>query len=389
MSLPKRRVQRTGTFHRVRATDKRYRLLWNRLFKFFIGNWQGSSQSLSVATRTKQEFRQLREIKSHTSLRGIAALLVVFHHYRVNLPSELNPDNYTRFFDSAASFVDFFFMLSGFVIAYVYINRPTDWLSFFRSRFARIYPLHFFTLMWMIALGVYTKGSLSEQVVSNIILVHAWGIFDAYHLNFPSWSISGEFAAYLSFPLVLYLIRWPWALLTACSAVIGLHEILVFHIDLPWERLALLRAVPGFCIGVLLHSRRDVFKHMSQQSISAMQFILALLIVFMLHIGFSLPLLMPAYAVLILATYEDRGVVARALSNPVLHWLGLLSYTIYLLHVPVRATGYHVWPKIASGLAEPFSSVLFVAACGVATLVLSVAVYNYFEIPVRKRINGK
>ncbi len=356
---------------------------------FQILCWSASSRSLNVARSTKLELPQLREIKSHTSLRGIAALLVVFHHYRSNLPSELSPDNYTQIFASSGSFVDFFFMLSGFVIAYVYTNRPPDWLSYFRSRFARIYPLHFLTLMWMIALALYASGTLSEQLVSNITLVHAWGLYDAYHLNFPSWSISGEFAAYLAFPFVLYLIRWPWALLTASCVAIGLHEVLVFHNDLSWERLALLRAVPGFCIGVLLHSRRDLFKYMSQQSISAMQFMVTLLIVFMLHIGLSLPLLVPAFAVLILATYEDRGVVAQALSNSSLHRLGLLSYTIYLLHVPVRATGYHIWPKIAGGLAEPNSSVLFVVACSMTTLVFSVAVHNYFEIPARKRINGK
>ena len=216
------------------------------------------------------------------------------------------------------------------------------------------------------------------------------GVFyDAYHMNFPSWSISGEFAAYLAFPVVLYFIRWPWAVLTTSCVAIGLHEVLVFHNGLSWERLALLRAVPGFCIGVFLHSRRDLLKDVSQQSISAIQFIVTLLILLMLHIGLSLPFLLPAFAALILATYDDHGVVARVLSNSVLQRLGLLSYSIYLLHIPVRATGYYAWPKIAGNLAEPSSSVLFVAACSVVTLVLSMAVYQYFEIPARKKINGK
>jgi len=243
--------------------------------------------------------------------------------------------------------------------------------------------------MWMTALGVYASGSLSEQFVSNIFLVHAWGIYDAFHLNFPSWSISGEFAAYLAFPLILHLMRWPWALLTASCVAIGLHEVLVSQNEFSWERMALLRAIPGFCLGVFLYSRRDLLQDVSQQSISAIQFIVTFLIILMLHIGLNLPFLLPAFALLILATYEDRGVVARALSNSVLQWLGLLSYSIYLLHVPVRATGYYVWPKIAGGLAEPSSSVLFVAACSVVTLVLSMAVYQYFEIPARKKVSGK
>lgn len=93
-----------------------------------IHDWLGNARPLAVAISTEWDLRQLREIKSHNSLRGIAALLVVFHHYRSNLPSDLSPDNYTQLFASAGSFVDFFFMLSGFVIAYVYTNRTPDWL---------------------------------------------------------------------------------------------------------------------------------------------------------------------------------------------------------------------------------------------------------------------
>ena len=338
-----------------------------------------------------------------TSLRGIAALLVVFYHYRGGLPSDFNPDRFTEFFATSDSFVDFFFLLSGFVISYVYtqsaLDGRVDWRSYFRSRFARIYPLHVLTIIWMCMLFLYrtdtTTLAFPDQLGSNLLLVHAWGIQDHFALNFPSWSISGEMAAYLVYPfLVLFLFRtpkicWIWLVVVISFVIISVHEYLVDNEMVRWERIGLMRAIPAFILGTSIFWFRGISKSIPDKFLTAIQFALAFALFSLLHFGADLVFLTPLFAALILVTWEDRGSVARFLSFAPLYKLGLLSYTIYLTHVPVRATGYIVWPKIAGWLPDPWNKVFFVVACTCTTISISWVTYRYFEIPARDFLRRK
>ncbi len=342
----------------------------------------------------------MHEIRSHTSMRGIAALLVIIYHYRQNLPESLNPDQYTAFFANAGNFVDFFFMLSGFVIAYVYLNKseqnPKIWAPYLRSRLARIYPLHLLTLLWMFLLYLYsvrgTIGSMSEHLLSNLFLVHSWGLYDAYALNFPSWSISGEFAAYLAFPLIVVTLSWSRiyiiTLTTVSYLAIGLHEYLIDANIVRWERVALLRAVPAFFLGTMIFKYRTVCSNLSGNALFSLQSSAVFTLILFMHLGSSLVLLTPIFAVLIISTYEDKGWLSATLSGSVVHRLGLISYTIYMLHIPVRSTGYFVWPKISGSLSDSWSETMFFMTCIVVTLFLSSVIFRFFEIPMRDKIRG-
>jgi len=88
-----------------------------------------------------------QNIAQLTGLRGIAALGVVLHH----AANQLGGDWYLR----GQPMVDVFFVLSGFVISYVYLAKgPVAWPAFARARFARIYPLHIATALAMALAGV-------------------------------------------------------------------------------------------------------------------------------------------------------------------------------------------------------------------------------------------
>jgi peptidoglycan/LPS O-acetylase OafA/YrhL len=343
----------------------------------------------------------MHEIRSHTSMRGIAALLVIIYHYRQNLPDAFNPDQYTAFFASAGNFVDFFFMLSGFVIAYVYLDKSEQyqkiWVPYFRSRFARIYPLHLLTLLWMFLLYLYsgkgTAGDISGQLTSNLTLVQSWGFHDAYALNFPSWSISGEFAAYLVFPLIVVTLGWPRTYIITLAAasylVIGLHEYLADEDIIRWERMALLRAVPAFFLGTIIYKYRAILSNLSGSVLFGLQLSAVIILVLLLHLGSSLILLTPIFATLIILTYEDKGWLSSMLSGQYFHRLGLISYTMYMLHIPVRSTGYVIWPKIAGGLSDVWNDTLFFMTCIVVTLFLSSIIFRIFEIPMRDKLRGR
>ncbi len=165
------------------------------------------------------------QLPSLTSLRGLAALWVVLYHFSVQCFPNLDATPYTHIIHKGYLAVDLFFMLSGFVMTHVYHRAFSEsvtrhYRGFFVARIARIYPLHVLILLLFVATavasqwttGTATIGSIrdiplqgSESVsalVANLFMLQG---LDAGKLswNYPAWSISVEFMAYLLFPFAL------------------------------------------------------------------------------------------------------------------------------------------------------------------------------------------
>ena len=163
------------------------------------------------------------------------SLAVVLHHFRYG---SLLSDN--AFIRHGYLMVDFFFVLSGFVIALNYANRlssPAELASFQRRRFWRLYPLHLFTLL--IFFGIECLKYIFEQKTGIISNNPAFVVSDAKAFlanlfllqgvvlsepgfNIPSWSISVEFWTYLIFASTMGLLRhrMRWSLVLAGLAAI-------------------------------------------------------------------------------------------------------------------------------------------------------------------------
>ncbi|MEH1102524.1 acyltransferase family protein [Micromonospora sp. CPCC 205561] len=164
-------------------------------------------------------------LPSLTGLRWVAALLVFgFHAGTMGIIAE--PDHravVNWVFTLGLSGVQFFFILSGFVL--VWSARPTDTRrAFWRRRVAKIWPSH--ALLWALALAVaawFADPVDPGVALENLFLLQAWdprpGHF--YSINTVSWSLSCEFFFYLCLPLALPLIRRarPWALWSVVAAV--------------------------------------------------------------------------------------------------------------------------------------------------------------------------
>ena len=140
-----------------------------------------------------------RYIVSHTSIRGIAALLVVFYHLQFGAPVLFSWESATPFFRVGYLWVDLFFILSGFVISYsarADERAPFGWTevkAFWLLRFARIYPLHLFCLLvllaealaetavglvlgkQMVAPDLWSPGSLLN-FLEQLFLLNGWGV---------------------------------------------------------------------------------------------------------------------------------------------------------------------------------------------------------------------
>lgn len=152
------------------------------------------------------------------SFRGIAALSVVLLHLNIH-------DSFTdvSFFRHGGLGVPFFFVLSGFIMAYVYDNNAFSIKDFLIARVFRILPLYWFVLFLAIAFelckyfaSTYFHMSFGTQAFSghnevkeilpNLLLLQSWlPHTDSSSFNFPSWSLSVEWYLYIIFGSFMFL----------------------------------------------------------------------------------------------------------------------------------------------------------------------------------------
>lgn len=331
-------------------------------------------------------------------MRGIAALMVVGHHYRHNLAPAMDLDRWTHLFAGAGAFVDLFFMLSGFVMIATYRGRFADRIragdatDFMVRRLARIYPLHLLTLAAMLVLAAVWGGLPGPgDVLENIALVQAWGMNDVYVLNYPSWSISAEFWLYLLCPALILLVTRGQGRVVALLVIAAAYWWLFARgkgLELD-ERFSLMRALPGFLLGLILFEGRALATRWPGWLLAAIQLLSVALIFVSLHRAPADPLVVLAFALLILTTWQDRGPVAAFLSQRSVIWLGLLSYAIYLLHVPVRQAGYILAGKIGLDAQSAPDAATFTLGCTLATIGLAHLCYHRFEMPARRMITAR
>lgn len=324
----------------------------------------------------------MREIYSHTALRGMAAILVVLFHYRVIFEPTFNIDRYTSFLAKSYLWVDCFFMLSGFILCHVYGTSPGEnqrsRLKFLQARFARIYPLHLATLTVLASFQVIVATTNHPIEVGswatfwpNLFGVHAWLMPNEYEWNFPSWSISVEFAAYLLFPAICHGLL-HYRRLTIALLALGVMAALPIDHD-HWERTAVMRGLPMFCLGIILFQVRDTITLCP--SIAPFQIVVAVALAAALHFGAHDVVIDVLFAALVWLTWTDQGAAPLLRSRP-LQSLGEWSFSIYMLHIPVRIiVGFVVGARVS-----PAASVAIML---VLTLCAGALSYRCFEMPVR------
>src|SRR6266481_3614526 len=149
--------------------------------------------------------------------RGVCALLVAAHH--IELHGFLYWQPLVR---NAWLFVDFFFVLSGFVIAHAYgghLEKGPEIKAFVIRRFGRLWPLHVTMLAALVGLelvhlliahwhpivgerAAFTADRSSFAILTNLFLVQSFGLHGFETWNGPAWSIGAEFYTYLIFAVV-------------------------------------------------------------------------------------------------------------------------------------------------------------------------------------------
>ncbi len=387
-----------------------------------------------------------RDLAALTSLRFFAAAYVVVHHlvnvallHAQGADADRSATWYLAWATQGHVGVTFFFVLSGFILAWCYHrsfavtgdgDRPAVRRRFWRARWARVWPLHAAMFLAFVPIALQAAGTsigalveLAWQGVLNVLLLHAWlpiggpdGLADTF--NAPSWTLSVEACFYLLFPLLAVLLvrrlRWgvgqlallavaSWIALGALGLALDGSErgewvMRVF----PPVRLA--DFVIGVAIGLVVVQglQRRVLDGRPQRMAAAAPAWTALEalalaaacaspLVWALGASRVLPdtlgtswFHLPAIAAAILVVSLERGAISRRLLawRPLV-WLGEVSYALYLVHLFLVLAAYRVGLYDVAG---PWISSLLLAGVSIA---ISGFVHARFEQPVRARLTAR
>jgi peptidoglycan/LPS O-acetylase OafA/YrhL len=299
------------------------------------------------------------QLPALTSLRGIAALWVVLYHYSVQCFPTLDATQYTHLIHKGYLAVDMFFMLSGFVMTHVYHrafseNVTQHYRSFIVARIARVYPLHVLVLLLFVATAIgahFASGASvsrlddiplhgSESVTAfaaNLLMLQG---LNASQLswNYPAWSISVEFVAYLLFPFALPTI-WQASKRAKISIALSLLVALTVLSFLSkgnfdqWDGpITLLRCLPEFILGTLLYCAFRAASRNSWLGHDAMALLVATAIVICLQVDAPDLLITCLFGAFVLIAILNAGKFSEWAQVAPLLWLGDVSYSLYLLH---------------------------------------------------------
>lgn len=371
-------------------------------------------------------------IKALTGLRFVAALLVVAFHW---LPTPVTPGGgllhtitaaVSDFVDSGSAGVDFFFVLSGFILAYTYLcddgKSRTSARDFWIARVARVYPVY--VVIMVAALAPYlilrhgspvsplcTDPPLPVEGLLRVLLLQAWAPCGQLGWDGPSWTLSAEAFFYLCFPLLAAgaarlscrrLLAVAVLCWTALASVARLYDVAAPHGGYPasspwllWEYTNPLLHLPEFVLGLtlgLLFLRR---RGHAPAVYSFLSIVVGVAVLCVLTIAGQASdrwigvISLPAFAVLIWCLAFGRGPLAAFFASRPLVALGEASYALYLLHVPLREI--MAFPPVINVLGNlhldgPFS---FFTAYFLIALGLSILVNRYIETPARRAIRAR
>jgi peptidoglycan/LPS O-acetylase OafA/YrhL len=321
-------------------------------------------------------------------LRFIAAMGVMVYHFGITLTENHGNIEFLNYF------VDIFFVVSGYVIARIYNGRIRSWRDygdFMRRRFGRLAPLHYATLAFYIIAGLFLLGFgvtssspktyVWEEIPGTVLFLNAWGVTHHASFNFASWSLSGEMTMYLLFPVLMLLARRSWLLLLVSAATAV--AILILPNSSWWNlthNFGVLRALAGFSFGLFLSTLPKLSAPLWAWPVALAAFFI---------VGFSgapTDMLWPfAFLVATLAIAADAG--GNSAPMKPLAPLGQLTYSIYMLHLPLQ-TVMIAWIGQRLLQLDGFGLIGWSLLTAVVVIVAGYASFMWFETPARRWINA-
>lgn len=348
-----------------------------------------------------------------TGVRTLLAVNIMLFHFTPPHMQLLYP-----LINNSYVFVGFFFLLSGYVLAYNYADRSTrlNKRQFWKARFARLYPIYAFSLVFSVLMvgqewHARSHGEFFAGMVMTPLLLQGWDPWLATFWNTVAWTLSCDLFLYLLFP---YLLRLPWPekplrLVGLVLAIWGVglipHAIYLFtnpdHLPGPINRYSygfwlrglkysppayLCTFAAGIALGKLQARMRLTHRQRTAVAVASLVAI-ALFFAFvvdhvpyiLMHGGFLIPL----FGALVIGL-SGHNFVASAFAWKPIELLGQCSYCLFLLHFNLinMIREYQVPQRLHIEAYDPWFS--YVVAIG-----LSVATMYWVEKPARQWILGK
>jgi peptidoglycan/LPS O-acetylase OafA/YrhL len=334
-------------------------------------------------------------------LRGLAILLVVVYH---NF-------GFIDYFFFGWLGVDLFFVLSGFLITNILLRSAgtKNYLrNFYMRRVLRIFPLYYLSLLiFLVILPSFSRFSGDFSYYTN----NQWWLWtylqnwlyifkpsDAADILHHLWSLAVEEQFYLIWPLVILLVRKPKYLLLLMATVLLTVIVLRFIIwdqkieNLAYFNLYTFSRIDGIAIGSMLALLQNINLNFLKRhttaivlSLAAANFIFyfinsryAFSFPYLAIVGYTTFAVMFALLVNEAVTRESR-LVNILFDNPLLRFLGKISYGFYVFHWPVYIL---LKPVILEWLGKvnfPYINITSSFICTGAGLLISILSFRYFE----------
>jgi peptidoglycan/LPS O-acetylase OafA/YrhL len=314
------------------------------------------------------------------ALRGLAAASVFLCH-ALQLPPEQTTNRFIWLIGDGVVAVGLFFVLSGFVLARSLMLRKSTYTEFVVKRCFRIYPAY-----WVgIALGGLLIWGHSPTGLSDLgnWPAHVWdhpvpldqkfqyiGLIGRLDTSFisPIWSLNVEMRVSLIFPILLAIMTFPppWVVLLLLSASICLG---VLHSQTAEN-------IPFFLLGIALATIEERFRAVQTSRMGAFAFLsLGVMLygiqsIMGLQAGIFSRYTSGLGAALIILAVVAEPRYAAALRRWPLQFMGRISYSFYLVHLPITFF-------VASYLHRSFG---LVASAVVAFLLTIIVAYLMFEL---------
>lgn len=296
-----------------------------------------------------------RKFNQLESLRGILALCVAIIH--VQFAVSIITDNFLIKGGGGNWPVDFFFVLSGFVISYAYGNEiisKATFSTFIQKRFWRLYPLHLLTLFVFCfietaryVVEIYLPGTIirpafegSDYIafLSNLFLIHAF-TGDINSFNGPSWSISVEFYTYFLFGMISLFLKNK-LFIYIILIVLSFSRITLIEDDVFFaSEIFFTRCLYGFSLGVVAYYMANKLKLKSGHAMLLCSIAVLFFLCFMYFPNPKVITVLPQilFAVILygIIFISENSICYKLLTNKFLVHLGKISYSIYMLHVVI------------------------------------------------------
>jgi len=341
-------------------------------------------------------------------LRGLAAMAILIFHYKnffvgtIEIPMARMVENPMAqslwiFHKYGANAVMLFWVISGFVFMHVYAGqRNTSAREFSINRFARLYPLHFATLLLVAALQFISVETLQTSQIYQfndlkhftlqIFFASNWGLENGHSFNGPIWSVSIEMLIYVAF--FFYFKMLPTNLASVIAMTIAFTILFAFTDSM----IALCGYY--FFVGSLVYTIWTLTKNMPKKfllGISVFSIIGTIMIMLAIDkLSLNIPLSLQLSAIFAAITFT-LAVYESVFGNKQLkkfRVIGDITYSSYLLHSPIQIAFLIL---VGNGLINDAIVLSPVFYIGYFVFVCAAAwfTFKYFERPAQNYIRQK